>query len=71
VKKYINPKRITMNASNNQMLDEPDPAGVVVLPLAPVVATGKQLLTDTISASKAIIIPKVRIFVLRKFRLLI
>jgi hypothetical protein len=53
------------------MLYEPDPAGVVVLPLAPVVATGKQLLTDTISASRAIIIPKLRIFVLRKFRLLI
>jgi len=40
VKKYINPKRITMNASNNQILEELDPVEVVVLPLAPVVATG-------------------------------
>ena len=29
-----------MKASSNQMLDELDPVEVVVLPLAPVVATG-------------------------------
>jgi hypothetical protein len=69
VKKYIKPKSMTMKMRNGisdvQVL--PDD----VLPsVAVVVAAGKQLLAANSTPSKAAIIPKLRIFVFRKSRLL-
>jgi len=71
VKKYINPKRMTMKMRKGRRLVHG--FGCTTFPFASVdavVVPPIQLLKDSITPSKTDIIPKLRIFVFRKSRLL-
>jgi len=71
VKKYIKPKSMTMKMRNGRRLVHGfDCTTFPFASVDAVVVPPIQLLTETINPSKAAIIPKLRIFVFRKSRLL-